>query len=174
MQGFNDINKPLSTIDRQNGTFYSLLWSIAKACFPEGFAITSFNEWHEGTEIELSVEYGYQHIDLTRILQTVWAAPFNIEVTSNSAITDFHIDVLQKIVSFNASGLKNTQGFCNVTLPNIIAKKLWNDNYTVLLDGEPWSVKPVVPDLSERSIDPHGTFFPMDLRASIERSTLVR
>ena len=29
--------------------------------------------------------------------------------------------------------------FCNVTLPNIIAKELWNDNYTVLLDGEPWS-----------------------------------
>jgi hypothetical protein len=135
MPGFNDINKPLSTIDRQNGTFYSLLWSIAKACFPEGFAITSFNEWHEGTEIEPSVEYGYQYIDLTRILQTVWTAPFNIEVISNSAITDFHIDVLQKMVSFNVSGLKNTQGFCNVTLPNIIAQELWNDNYTVLLDG---------------------------------------
>ena len=140
MPGFNDTNKPLSTtIDRQNGTFYSLLWSIAKACFPDGYAITSFNEWHEGTEIEPSVEYGYQYIDLTRILQTVWTAPFNIEVVSNSAITDFHIDVLQKIVSFNVSGLKNTQGFCNVTLPNIIAQELWNDNYTVLLDGEPWS-----------------------------------
>jgi hypothetical protein len=139
MPGFNDVNKPLSTIDRQNGTFYSLLWSIAKACFPEGFAITSFNEWHEGTEIEPSVEYGYQYIDLTRILQTVWTAPFNIEVVSNSAIIDFHIDVLQKMVSFNVSGSKNTQGFCNVTLPNIIAKELWDDNYTVLLDGEPWS-----------------------------------
>jgi hypothetical protein len=141
MPGFNDTNKPLLTIDRQNGTFYSLLWSIAKACFPEGFAITSFNEWHEGTEIEPSVEYGYQYIDLTRILQAVWTAPLNIEVVSNSAIIDFHIDVLQKIVSFNVSGLKNTQGFCNVTLPNIIAQELWNDNYTVLLDGEPWSFR---------------------------------
>jgi len=138
MPGFNDTNKPLLTIDRQNGTFYSLLWSIAKACFPDGYAITSFNEWHEGTEIEPSVEYGYQYIDLTRILQTMWTAPLNIEVVSNSAILDFHIDVLQKIVSFNVSGLKNTQGFCNVTLPNIIAQELWNDNYTVLLDGEPW------------------------------------
>ena len=138
MPGFNDTNKPLLTIDRQNGTFYSLLWSIAKACFPEGYAITSFNEWHEGTEIEPSVEYRYQYIDLTRILQTVWTAPFNIEVISNSAISDLHIDVLQKIVSFNVSGLKNTQGFCNVTLPNIIAQELWNVNYTVLLDGEPW------------------------------------
>jgi hypothetical protein len=68
----------------------------------------------------------------------VWTAPFNIEVISNSAITDFHIDVLQKIVSFNVSGLKTTQGFCNVTLPNIIAQELWNDNYTVLLDGGYW------------------------------------
>jgi hypothetical protein len=138
MPGFNDTNKPLLTIDRQNGTFYSLLWSIAKACFPDGYVITSFNEWHEGTEIEPSVEYEYQHIDLTRSLQTMWTAPLNIEVVSNSAILDFHINVLQKIVNFNVSGLKNTQGFCNVTLPNIIAQELWNDNYTVLLDGEPW------------------------------------
>ena len=44
-------------------------------------------------------------------------------------------------MSFNVSGLKNTQGFCNVILPNIIAQELWNDNYTVLLDGEPWSFR---------------------------------
>jgi len=29
--------------------------------------------------------------------------------------------------------------FCNVTLPNIIAQELWNDNYAVLLDGKPCS-----------------------------------
>jgi len=139
MPGYNDTNKPQYVVDRQNGTYYALFWSIAKACSADGYAITSFNEWHEGTEIEPSVEYGYQYIDLTRILQTMWTAPFNIEVVSNSAILNFHIDVLQKIVSFNVSGLKNTQGFCNVTLPNIIAQELWNDNYTVLLDGEPWS-----------------------------------
>jgi len=138
MPGFNDTNKPLLTIDRQNGTFYSLLWSIAKACLPEGYAITSFNEWQEGTEIEPSLEYGYQYIDLTKALQTMWTAPFNIEVVGNSAVSDFNINVLQKTVSFNVSGLKNTQGFCNVTLPNIIAQELWNDNYTVLLNGGPW------------------------------------
>jgi hypothetical protein len=138
MPGYNDTNKPEYVVDRQNGAFYTLLWSIAKACCADGYAITSFNEWHEGTEIEPSVEYGYQYIDLTRILQTLWTAPFNIEVISNSAISGLHINVLQKIVSFNVSGLKNTQGFCNITLPNIIAQELWNDNYTVLLDGEPW------------------------------------
>jgi hypothetical protein len=136
--GFNDTNKPEYAVDRQNGTFYALIWSIAKACSADGYAITSFNEWHEGTEVEPSLEYGYQYIDLTRALQTIWTAPFNIEVVGNSAVSDFHIDVLQKIVSFNVSGLKGTPGFCKVTIPNIIVQELWKGNYTVLLDGKPW------------------------------------
>lgn len=138
MPGFNDTIRPLLKVERQNGTFYSLLWSIAKVCFPDGFAITSFNKWHEGTEIEPSIEYGYRYIDLTRVLQNMWTSPFNIEVISNSAISELQVNVSQKIVSFNVSGLKNTQGSCNITIPNIIAQELWNDNYTVLLDGKPW------------------------------------
>jgi len=66
MPGYNDTNKPESVVDRQNGIYYTLFWSIAKACFPDGYAITSFNEWHEGTEIEPSREYGHQYIYLTR------------------------------------------------------------------------------------------------------------
>ena len=66
MPGYNDTNKPESVVDRQNGVYYTLFWSIAKACFPDGYAITSFNEWHEGTEIEPSREYGHQYIYLTR------------------------------------------------------------------------------------------------------------
>jgi hypothetical protein len=138
MPGYNDTNRPEYVVDRQNGTFYALIWSIAKACSADGYAITSFNEWHEGTEVEPSIEYGYQYIDLTRALQTIWTAPFNIEVVGNSAVSDFHIDVLQKIVSFNVSGLKGTPGFCKVTIPNIIVQELWKGNYTVLLDGKPW------------------------------------
>ena len=136
--GFNDTNKPEYAVDRQNGTFYALIWSIAKACSADGYAITSFNEWHEGTEIEPSLEYGYQYIDLTRALQTIWTAPFNIEVVGNSAVSDFNIDVLQKIVSFNVSGLKGTPCFCRVTIPNIIVQELWKGNYTVLLNDELW------------------------------------
>lgn len=62
MPGYNNTNKPQYVVDRQNGTYYALFWSIAKACFPDGYAITSFNEWHEGTEIEPSLEYGYKYI----------------------------------------------------------------------------------------------------------------
>ena len=55
-----------SVVDRRNGVCYSSFWMIAKASHPDGYAITSFNEWHEGTEIEPSREYGYQYISLTR------------------------------------------------------------------------------------------------------------
>jgi len=72
MPGYNDTNKPESVVDRQNGTYYTLFWSIAKACFPDGYAITSFNEWHEGTEIEPSLEYWYQYTNLTRTTPTIW------------------------------------------------------------------------------------------------------
>jgi hypothetical protein len=61
MPEYNDTNRPEYVVDRQNGTFYALIWSIAKACSADGYAITSFNEWHEGTEIEPSLEYGYQY-----------------------------------------------------------------------------------------------------------------
>jgi len=55
-----------SVVDRRNGVCYSSFWLIAKASHPDGYAITSFNEWHEGTEIEPSIEYGYQYLNLTR------------------------------------------------------------------------------------------------------------
>jgi len=51
-----------SVVDRRNGVCYSSFWLIAKASHPDGYAITSFNEWHEGTEIEPSMEYGYQYV----------------------------------------------------------------------------------------------------------------
>jgi parallel beta-helix repeat protein len=75
MPGYNDTNCPGRrgyVVDRQNGTYYTSFWSIATACFPDGYVITSFNEWYEGTEIEPSLEYGYQYINLTRSRPTVW------------------------------------------------------------------------------------------------------
>jgi glycoprotein endo-alpha-1,2-mannosidase len=52
-------------VDRQDGATYSLFWQIANASRPDGYAVTSFNEWHEGTEIEPSREYGNQYLNLT-------------------------------------------------------------------------------------------------------------
>jgi hypothetical protein len=66
--GYNDteIRFPGYVVDRQNGTYCTSFWSVATASFPDGYVITSFNEWHEGTEIEPSREHGYQYINLTR------------------------------------------------------------------------------------------------------------
>lgn len=65
--GFNNtaVQTESRVIDRRDGSYYSLYWLIAKACSPDGYVITSFNEWHEGTEIEPSREYGHQYIYLT-------------------------------------------------------------------------------------------------------------
>jgi len=120
MPGYNDTNKPESVVDRQNGTYYTLFWSIAKACFPDGYAITSFNEWHEGTEIEPSLEYGYQYINLTRTTPTIWTV-------DDDEPADFRI--IQEAI--NTASLGDIVYVRNGTYyENIIANK------TILLIGE--------------------------------------
>jgi glycoprotein endo-alpha-1,2-mannosidase len=37
---------------RRNGATYDSMWHAAIAAHPDGVTITSFNEWHEGTQIE--------------------------------------------------------------------------------------------------------------------------
>jgi glycoprotein endo-alpha-1,2-mannosidase len=40
-------------------------WQEAIAAAPDYVLITSLNEWHEGSEIEASVEYGSRILDET-------------------------------------------------------------------------------------------------------------
>jgi hypothetical protein len=67
MPGYDDteIRSPGTIVDRQNGTYYTSFWHTAAAAFPDSYVITSFNEWHEGSEIEPSLEYGQSYIDMT-------------------------------------------------------------------------------------------------------------
>jgi hypothetical protein len=44
--------------DRENGEYYKARWNDAISLKPDWISITSWNEWHEGTEIEPSVEHG--------------------------------------------------------------------------------------------------------------------
>ena len=39
-------------VDRQSGARYDSMWQAAIAAKPEWVGIVSFNEWHEGTQIE--------------------------------------------------------------------------------------------------------------------------
>jgi len=64
-------------------------------------------------------------------------ASHEIDIISNSTISEFKIDIQQKIVSFNVTGTEDTVGFCRITIPNIIVLELWQNNYTVLLNGKP-------------------------------------
>jgi hypothetical protein len=59
-------------------------------------------------------------------------------LNGNSTVSEFKVDVAQKTVSFNVKGTEGSAGFCRVTIPNIIVQNLWQGNYTVLVDGEPW------------------------------------
>ena len=44
-----------TTRDRRKGVYYDMAWRTALAAGPRMVSITSFNEWHEGTQIEEAV-----------------------------------------------------------------------------------------------------------------------
>jgi len=65
--GYDDtkIRKPGLAVSRQNGQTYAVLWEEAIRAQPDWVLITSWNEWHEGSEIEPSWEGGDQYLTLT-------------------------------------------------------------------------------------------------------------
>lgn len=59
------------TINRRRGAFYRESWEVAATFVgPDQplLFVTSFNEWHEGTEIERSTEFGADYLRLTKEL----------------------------------------------------------------------------------------------------------
>jgi hypothetical protein len=59
------------TINRRRGDFYRDYWKVASGFVGADqpfLLVTSFNEWHEGTELEPSTEYGEIYLRLTRDL----------------------------------------------------------------------------------------------------------
>jgi hypothetical protein len=67
--GYDDRNTrrppPRPVTDRWGGETYRVLWQEAIAAAPDYVLITSWNEWHEGSELEASVEYGSRMLDDT-------------------------------------------------------------------------------------------------------------
>lgn len=72
MPGYNDTRlrgAGRTTIDRVGGAFYRDYWRLASEHVRHDqpfLLITTFNEWHEGTEIEPSAEYGNSFLRQTR------------------------------------------------------------------------------------------------------------
>ncbi len=65
--GYDDtkIRTPGLSVDRLNGDLYRIQWEQAIAADPHWVLVTTFNEWHEGSEIEPSLQFGTKYIDLT-------------------------------------------------------------------------------------------------------------
>ena len=65
--GYDDtkVRKPGRVVDRQGGQIYRVLWEEALRAQPDWIVITSWNEWHEGTEIEPSFQDGDAYLKLT-------------------------------------------------------------------------------------------------------------
>ncbi len=61
-----------------------------------------------------------------------------VDVITNSTVSNIQIDEGLKTLSFNVSGANGTFGSCRIAIPNSVVKSLWQGNYTVLLNGEPW------------------------------------
>ena len=65
--GYDDtkIRTPGLAVERFHGESYRIQWEQAIAADPHWVLVTSFNEWHEGSEVEPSAEYASQYIELT-------------------------------------------------------------------------------------------------------------
>ena len=78
MPGFDDSHlpdreKPV-TMERGDGSPYARLWQAAIAARPDWVLIVSFNEWHEGSEIEPSRQSGDRELVMTRGLSKIFRA----------------------------------------------------------------------------------------------------
>ncbi|MEN3000509.1 MAG: hypothetical protein ABDI19_01555 [Armatimonadota bacterium] len=65
--GYDDtkIRKPGIRVGRFGGDLYRRQWEAVLGLNPDWVLITSFNEWHEGSEIEPSIEHGDLYLRLT-------------------------------------------------------------------------------------------------------------
>jgi hypothetical protein len=72
--GFDDrqVRVPGTVVDRAGGATYDRSWQAALSVHPPWILVSTWNEWHEGSEIEPSVEHGRRYLDATR----EWAERF--------------------------------------------------------------------------------------------------
>jgi hypothetical protein len=68
LPGYDDtkVRDPGTFRDRRDGGLYDDSWDAALQLDAESVLVTSFNEWHEGTEIEPSLEHGFEYLTRTR------------------------------------------------------------------------------------------------------------
>jgi hypothetical protein len=60
------VNEPGVYFDREDGGRYNLTWISAIDSYPDMVLICSWNEWHEGTNIEAAREFEFKYLTLTK------------------------------------------------------------------------------------------------------------
>ncbi|MEM1548585.1 MAG: endo-1,3-alpha-glucanase family glycosylhydrolase [Thermoproteota archaeon] len=66
--GYDDrkIRKPGTFVSREDGNYYNLTWNASIKSDPDMVLVCTFNEWHEGTTVEPSREFGFKYLQLTK------------------------------------------------------------------------------------------------------------
>ncbi len=75
--GYDDtkIRTPGLAVGRRDGALYAEQWKQVLTADPDWVLVTSFNEWHEGSEIEPSAEHGEKYLKAT----AKWAGRFKAQ-----------------------------------------------------------------------------------------------
>jgi hypothetical protein len=73
MPGFDDHLLPDRTgkrpiVDRDNGKLFQNLWDAAVAAKPDWILVVSFNEWHEASQVEPSVQFGTRELTTMKVM----------------------------------------------------------------------------------------------------------
>jgi len=72
--------------------------------------------------------------------------PYEVVIFSNSTVDGFNFNKSSRQINFDVSGVDGTIGFCNVTIPKNLIASLWNNNYTITIDGNPLSPDSLIID----------------------------
>lgn len=122
------------------GNFWSDYESVDNSCGPNQSWLGSDGIGDTPYLIDADNIDSYPLMGPTNIFDAgTWnGTAYTFNVASNSSVTNFTLDVIQRTVSFSVIGVEDTVGFCRITIPNIVVEQLWHSNYSVLLNGEPW------------------------------------
>ena len=118
-------------------------WSDYTERYPDAGELDGSGIWNTSYVIDINNQDRYPLAAPVSTFDVgVWnGTARNVNVVSNSTVSNFQLDVDQQMINFNVAGVEGTAGFCRITIPNIIIEDLWQGNYTVLLNGEPWPFK---------------------------------
>ena len=101
--GYDDtkIRKPGLKAERLDGQTYNIMWKNAIASDPDWILITTWNEWHEGSEIEPSVEFGDAYIKITAEYAPAFKQKPYAEVKPGTAAKLLHPPIFLSVAKRN-------------------------------------------------------------------------